>query len=84
MPTRLSKNVSNILCLDWAVCLGIVKFKLNILKLFSQVASAQTLSPVLAGVNVSPYRIVRIVDREGQITGLRQNSETTLECTRQV
>jgi len=50
-----------------------------------QIASPQTLSPVVAsGVNVSPYRIVRIVDREGQITGIRQNSETTLECTRQV
>ena len=49
-----------------------------------QVASAQTLVPVVSGVNISPYRIVRIVDREGRITGVRQNSETTLECTRQV
>ena len=47
-------------------------------------ASAQTLSPVgAAGVSVSPFRIVRIVDTEGRITAVRQNSETILECTRQ-
>lgn len=45
------------------------------------VTSPQTLSPV--GVNVSPSRIVRVVDREGRITGLREKRETTLECTRQ-
>ena len=45
------------------------------------VASPQTLSPV--GVNVSPSRIVRVVDREGKITGIREKRETILECTRQ-
>ena len=50
-------------------------------------ADAQNFVPVsttsAAGINVSPFRIVRIVDREGQITSVRQNSETILECTRQ-
>ena len=47
-------------------------------------ATAQNVVPVIApGISISPYRIVRIVDREGQITALRQNSETTLKCTRQ-
>ena len=32
---------------------------------------------------MSPFRIVRIVDREGQIQSIRQNAETILECTRQ-
>ena len=45
-------------------------------------ASPQTLNPV--GVSVSPYRIVRVVDKEGHITGIRESSDTTLECTRQV
>ena len=36
------------------------------------------------GVNVSPYRVVRVVDKEGHITGIRESSDTTLECTRQV
>ena len=45
-------------------------------------ASPQTLNPV--GVNVSPYRVVRVVDKEGHITGIRESSDTTLECTRQV
>ena len=45
------------------------------------IASPQTLTPV--GVNVSPYRIVRIVDKEGRISSFRESSETTLECTRQ-
>ena len=31
------------------------------------IASPSTLSPV--GVNVSPYRIVRVVDKEGRISG---------------
>ena len=48
------------------------------------IATAQNIVPVIApGISVSPYRIVRIVDREGRIESLRQNSETTLECTRQ-
>lgn len=48
------------------------------------IATAQNIVPVIApGISVSPYRIVRIVDREGHITSIRQNSETTLECTRQ-
>ena len=48
------------------------------------IATAQNIVPVIApGISVSPYRIVRLVDREGHITSLRQNSETTLECTRQ-
>ncbi|XP_059088414.1 mucin-2-like [Tigriopus californicus] len=47
-------------------------------------ADAQNFVPVsTSGVNVSPFRIVRVVDREGQITSIRQNSETILECTRQ-
>lgn len=47
-------------------------------------ADAQSFVPVsTSGVNVSPFRIVRVVDREGQITSIRQNSETILECTRQ-
>ena len=48
-------------------------------------AQAQTLAPVGlgGGVNVSPFRIVRIVDREGRIASIRRNSETVLECTRQ-
>ena len=29
------------------------------------------------------WRIVRIVDKEGRISGFRESSETTLECTRQ-
>ena len=45
------------------------------------IAAPQTLNPV--GVNVSPYRIVRVVDREGRISGFRESAETTLECTRQ-
>ena len=36
-----------------------------------------------AGLRVSPFRIVRIVDREGQIQSIRQNAETVLECSRQ-
>lgn len=35
------------------------------------------------GLRVSPFRIVRIVDREGQIQSIRQNAETVLECSRQ-
>ncbi len=51
-------------------------------------ADAQTFSPLSvaaapAGLNFSPFRIVRIVDQEGRITSVRENSETTLECTRQ-
>ena len=48
-------------------------------------ASAQSFNPVASssGVSVSPFRIVRIVDTEGRITAIRQNSETVLECTRQ-
>ena len=47
-------------------------------------ATAQNVVPVIApGISISPYRIVRIVDREGRIAALRQNSETTLKCTRQ-
>ena len=48
------------------------------------IATAQNIVPVIApGISVSPYRIVRIVDREGHITSIRENAETTLECTRQ-
>ena len=36
-----------------------------------------------SGLRVSPFRIVRIVDREGQIQSIRQNAETVLECSRQ-
>ena len=32
---------------------------------------------------MSPFRIVRIVDREGAIQSIRQNAETVLECSRQ-
>ena len=32
---------------------------------------------------MSPVRIVRIVDREGQIQSIRQKSETELESSRQ-
>jgi hypothetical protein len=50
-------------------------------------AEAQTFSPVGApqsnSLSLSPFRIVRIVDREGVITSLRENSETVLECSRQ-
>ncbi len=52
-------------------------------------ADEQSFSPVSvsapggSGLNYSPFRIVRIVDREGRITSLRENSETVLECTRQ-
>ena len=48
-------------------------------------AQASSLSPVTSGsnLNVSPFRIVRIVDREGRISSVRENSETILECTRQ-
>ena len=35
------------------------------------------------GLRVSPFRIVRIVDREGAIQSIRQNAETVLECSRQ-
>ena len=48
-------------------------------------ATSQNIVPVTsaAGLRVSPFRIVRIVDREGQIQSIRQNSETVLECSRQ-
>ena len=48
-------------------------------------ATAQNFIPVTAaqGLRVSPFRIVRIVDREGQIQSIRENSETVLECSRQ-
>ncbi len=50
-------------------------------------ADAQTFSPISVSggghLNFSPFRIVRIVDQEGRITSIRENSETILECTRQ-
>ena len=48
-------------------------------------ATAQNVIPVTSsgGIHVSPFRIVRIVDREGQIQSIRQNAETVLECSRQ-
>ena len=49
-------------------------------------AEEQTLSPVgvdAGHLNLSPFRIVRIVDQEGRVTSVRENSETVLECTRQ-
>ncbi len=51
-------------------------------------ADAQTLSPLSvsaapAGFSLSPFRIVRIVDREGRIASVRENAETVLECSRQ-
>jgi len=48
-------------------------------------ATAQNFVPVTSaqGLTVSPFRIVRIVDREGQIQSIRENSETVLECSRQ-
>ncbi len=54
-------------------------------------ADAQTFSPVSfspsggapRGLAFSPFRIVRIVDQEGRITSVRENSETVLECSRQ-
>ena len=48
-------------------------------------ATAQNVIPVTSaeGIRVSPFRIVRIVDREGQIQSIRQNAETVLECSRQ-
>ena len=49
-------------------------------------ATAQNVIPVTTtsgGIHVSPFRIVRIVDREGQIQSIRQNAETVLECSRQ-
>jgi len=48
-------------------------------------ATAQNFIPVTAaqGLRVSPFRIVRIVDREGEIQSIRENSETVLECSRQ-
>ena len=48
-------------------------------------ATAQNFVPVTAaqGLTVSPFQIVRIVDREGKIQSIRENSETVLECSRQ-
>jgi len=48
-------------------------------------ATAQNFIPVTTaqGLRVSPFRIVRIVDREGQIQSIRENAETILECSRQ-
>merc|ERR1719397_898687 len=48
-------------------------------------ATAQNFVPVTSaqGLHVSPFRIVRIVDREGRIQSIRENSETVLECSRQ-
>ena len=48
----------------------------------STAASLQ--SPVYSdGVSVSSYRIVRIVDRSGEIRIIRQAQETSLRCSRQ-
>merc|ERR1719397_2293355 len=48
-------------------------------------ATAQNFVPVTSaqGLHVSPFRIVRIVDREGRIQSIRENSQTILECSRQ-
>merc|ERR1712106_1117025 len=48
-------------------------------------ATTQNFVPVTAaaGLRVSPFRIVRIVDREGKIQSIRENYETVLECSRQ-
>jgi len=48
-------------------------------------ATAQNFIPVASanGLHVSPFRIVRIVDREGHIQSIRENSQTILECSRQ-
>ncbi len=50
-------------------------------------ASASTLSspvfPSTDRIRVSPYRIVRVVDRSGKTSVVRQSQETSLRCSRQ-
>jgi len=45
----------------------------------SLVPAAQTLQPV----TISPFRIVRILDREGAVQVIRRGSQTQFECSRQ-